>query len=129
VLSIRYTGSADLLYSNYITSLDPSLSGSGWIERNFVQLGYQLADCCAGFSWSFVLTCLILFVINFIPGLKLRVSPEEEELGIDDVQLGEFAYDYVEIQRVTTEIPSPEAISGVASSSKNSTHEKTPETV
>ncbi|RYP67503.1 hypothetical protein DL771_007203 [Monosporascus sp. 5C6A] len=110
--------------ADYIASLDPAFSGSGWIERNFVQLGYQLADCCAGFSWSFVLTCLILFLINLIPGLRLRVTAEEEEMGIDDVQLGEFAYDYVELQRHTSNTHTPDATPGATVSSKTSQHEK-----
>lgn len=62
-------------------------------------MGYQFAGTCAAFAWSFVLTCLILFLLNLVPGLSLRASPEEEELGMDDVQLGEFAYDYVELTR------------------------------
>lgn len=37
--------------------------------------------------------------MNLIPGLSLRVSAEEEDIGLDDGQLGEFAYDYVEIAR------------------------------
>jgi Amt family ammonium transporter len=45
------------------------------------------------------MTCVILFLMNLIPGLSLRVSAEEEEIGLDDSQLGEFAYDYVEITR------------------------------
>jgi Amt family ammonium transporter len=62
-------------------------------------MGYQFAGTVAAFAWSFVLTCLILFLLNLVPGLSLRASPEEEELGMDDVQLGEFAYDYVELTR------------------------------
>ena len=110
--------------SDYITTLDPALSGSGWVSGHFVQLGYQIADCCAGFSWSFVLTCIILFLINLIPGLHLRVSPEEEELGIDDVQLGEFAYDYVEVQRHTAETSLSDSVGGAPASSRNSQTEK-----
>lgn len=37
--------------------------------------------------------------MNLVPGLSLRVSPDEEELGLDDCELGEFAYDYVELTR------------------------------
>ncbi|KAI1255774.1 hypothetical protein MGN70_002514 [Eutypa lata] len=113
--------------ADYITTLDPAMAGSGWVNRNFVQLGYQIADCCAGFSWSFVLTCIILFLINLIPGLKLRVEAEEEELGIDDCQLGEFAYDYVELQRHTVDTHT-DGIPGATVSSKNS-HEKSGEVV
>lgn len=53
----------------------------------------------AGIAWSFVVTCIILFVMNLIPGLSLRVTAEHEDLGLDDAQLGEFAYDYVELRR------------------------------
>lgn len=38
-------------------------------------------------------------IINYIPGLHLRASEEAELLGMDDDQLGEFAYDYVEVRR------------------------------
>jgi Amt family ammonium transporter len=71
----------------------------GWVNHNYVQLGYQIADSVAGFSYSFVLTCVILFIMNLIPGLSLRVPAAEEEMGLDDGELGEFAYDYVEITR------------------------------
>lgn len=63
--------------------------------------------------------------MNLVPGLSLRVSAEKEEVGVDDDQLGEFAYDYVELQRhtsdllsTTAEMPSPGA--GRAGSSKSS---------
>ena len=53
------------------------------------------------------MTCIILFLMNLIPGLSLRVNSEDEELGLDDAQLGEFAYDYVELRRHTDDsIPS-----------------------
>ena len=35
--------------------------------------------------------------MHFIPGLRLRASEEAEILGIDDAEMGEFAYDYVGI--------------------------------
>ncbi|KAM5356621.1 hypothetical protein ACJ41O_003267 [Fusarium nematophilum] len=71
----------------------------GWVDGHWVQLGHQIAGTCAAFAWSFVLTCILLFLMNLIPGLSLRVSAEEEDLGLDDGQLGEFAYDYVELTR------------------------------
>ena len=98
---------ANIVFNNsdYITALDgfSSIPG-GWLNQNYIQLGYQLADSTAGFAYSFVMTCLILFLLNLVPGLSLRVSAEEEEVGIDDVQLGEFAYDYVELQRHTSDV-------------------------
>jgi len=54
-------------------------------------------------AYSFFGTCLILacldFLGKFMPVFKLRASEEEEILGIDDVEIGEFAYDYVELSR------------------------------
>lgn len=91
--------------SDYIAHLDGfSEIDGGWLNHNYIQLAYQLADCCAGFSYSFVMTCIILFLMNLVPGLSLRVSAEEEELGLDDGQLGEFAYDYVELSRHVNEL-------------------------
>ena len=62
-------------------------------------MGYQLADSISGGLYSFGGTCLILFVMNLIPGLSLRATEEAEILGIDDAEIGEFAYDYVELTR------------------------------
>ena len=37
--------------------------------------------------------------MNLIPGLSLRAAEEGEILGIDETEIGEFAYDYVERER------------------------------
>lgn len=110
----------NILTGIFGTSAIASLDGGtyapiGWIQHNWIQLGYQLAGICAAFSWSFVLTCIILFLMNLVPGLSLRVSPEEEELGLDDCQLGEFAYDYVEMTRHVADSthPSSEAVNSL----------------
>ena len=42
--------------------------------------------------------------MNLIPGLSLRASEEDEINGMDDAQLGEFAYDYVELRRETSDV-------------------------
>jgi Amt family ammonium transporter len=86
--------------ADYIAHLDgfTEIPG-GWLNRHWVQLGYQLADSVAGMAYSFVLTCVIAFLINLIPGLSLRATEEAEVLGIDDTEIGEFAYDYVELTR------------------------------
>lgn len=86
--------------SDYIAHLDGfSEIPGGWLNHNWVQLGYQLADSVTGFAYSFFGSCLILFLINLVPGLSLRAAEEDEILGIDDAEIGEFAYDYVEITR------------------------------
>jgi ammonium transporter, Amt family len=93
------------IQSDYIAHLDGfTVINGGWLNHNYIQLAYQLADCVSGFSYSFFGTCLILFIMNLIPGLSLRVTAEEEALGLDDAQLGEFAYDYVELRRETNDV-------------------------
>ncbi|KAF4616660.1 hypothetical protein D9613_008344 [Agrocybe pediades] len=71
----------------------------GWIDHHYIQLGYQLADSVAGFAYSFVLTTVILWIMHYIPGLRLRTTEEAEILGIDDAEMGEFAYDYVGLEQ------------------------------
>jgi Amt family ammonium transporter len=86
--------------ADYIAFLDGfTVIPGGWVNHHWVQLGYQIADSVAGFAYAFGGTCIILFVMNLIPGLSLRASEEAEILGIDDAELGEFAYDYVELTR------------------------------
>lgn len=64
--------------------------------------------------------------MNLVPGLSLRASAAEEEEGLDDNQLGEFAYDYVELRRETGDVIEVGygAVNSqrVSSSSKNSHH-------
>jgi Amt family ammonium transporter len=86
--------------ADYIAHLDNvQVIKGGWLNRNWIQIAYQLADSFSGGAYSFCGTCIILFLMNLIPGLRLRASEEAEILGIDDAEIGEFAYDYVELTR------------------------------
>lgn len=86
--------------ADYIAALDGTTRiDGGWINHHWIQLGYQVADSVTGGLYSFCGTCLILFVINLIPGLRIRASEDAEILGMDDAEIGEFAYDYVELTR------------------------------
>ncbi|CUS13634.1 unnamed protein product [Tuber aestivum] len=90
-----------LFGADYIIGLDgvnASYTG-GFVNKKWKQLYIQLAYIVACIAYTFVMTTLICFVINAIPGLKLRASEQAELLGMDDDQLGEFAYDYVEVRR------------------------------
>ena len=88
------------LFSDYIAALDGySVIAGGWVNHHWIQLGYQLASSVCGFLWSGGVSAIILLIMKYIPGLHLRVKEEDEALGIDETQLGEFAYDYVEILR------------------------------
>lgn len=86
--------------ADYIAALDGTTRiEGGWLNHHWIQLAHQLADSFAGGAYSFVMTCIILFVLNLIPGLRIRASEDAEILGIDDAEIGEFAYDYVELTR------------------------------
>lgn len=88
--------------ASYIVGLDgvnTGLSPGGWLNGNYKQLYIQFAFVCACAGYSFIASALIAFLINKIPGLKLRASEQAELLGMDDDQIGEFAYDYVEVRR------------------------------
>jgi len=71
----------------------------GWLDHHYIQFAYQLADSVSGLCYSFVVTTIILWVMHIIPGLSLRVDEDAEILGIDDAEMGEFAYDYVGIEQ------------------------------
>lgn len=91
-----------LFGAGYIIGLDGVNTGvitGGWIDGNYKQLYIQVAYIVAATSYSFVMSAIIAYAINAIPGLHLRASEEAELLGMDDDQLGEFAYDYVEVRR------------------------------
>lgn len=87
---------ANTFPSDYIAHLDgySSIPG-GWLNGHWIQLAYQLADSAAGFAYSFGGSCIILFIMNIIPGMKLRANEEDEVLGIDDTEIGEFAVSYL----------------------------------
>ncbi|KAL8799857.1 MAG: hypothetical protein Q9223_007360 [Gallowayella weberi] len=91
-----------LFGATYIIGLDGVNTGiitGGWPNHNYKQLYIQIAYIVACTGYAFVMSAILAFGINFIPGLHLRASEEAELLGMDDDQLGEFAYDYVEVRR------------------------------
>ncbi|KAI7860189.1 ammonium transporter AmtB-like domain-containing protein [Circinella umbellata] len=94
-----YVGSilTGLFAEQYIANLDgvTEIAG-GWMNHNWIQLGHQLADATAGAAWSFCITYIILFVMDHIPGLSLRVDPEVELQGLDAAEIGEMAYYHVD---------------------------------
>lgn len=87
--------------ADYIAHLDGiTVIEGGWLNGNWIQLAFQLADAVSCLVWSFVMTYLILMGMRllgrFVPALKLRMNEDQEEQGVDDVEIGEFAYDFVE---------------------------------
>ena len=108
-----------LFAADYIASLDGgTVIHGGWLNHHWIQLAYQLCGCVTGFTYSFGVTCLILFVMNLIPGLSLRACEEAEIEGIDQAELGEFAYNFVEKERHY--FHGPHRIDGTVVTSKSS---------
>lgn len=104
--------------SKDIAGLDEVTSiAGGWVNGHWVQLAIQLADGVTGMTYSFAVSCLILFVISYIPGMHLRVADQDEILGTDDCEIGEFAYDYVDLTRDVAN--SVEGIAGFRTSQRS----------
>ncbi|AOW07288.1 ammonium transporter AmtB-like domain-containing protein [Yarrowia lipolytica] len=86
--------------ADYVIGLDGSTPhGGGWVSNNWKQIYKQICFVLAASGYTFVMTVVLCYAINFIPGCKLRASEEAELRGMDEDQIGEFAYDYVEVRR------------------------------
>jgi len=91
--------------SNAIIKLDGvnyTIQG-GFLDHNWKQLYIQIAYICATVSYSFVVTAVLAMLMNHVPGLHLRSTEEGETLGMDDMEIGEFANDYIEVRREYTD--------------------------
>ena len=64
----------------------------GLVEGNIEQLGIQAVGVGATIAYSFIVSLIILFALDKIPGLGLRISEREEDEGLDLVSHGERAY-------------------------------------
>lgn len=78
-----------------VAAVDGQIIEGGWLDGNWKQMGIQAIDSVVGFGYAFVVTTIILFVINKIPGLSLRVDSETEEIGLDNAELGFSMYEHV----------------------------------
>lgn len=65
---------------------------AGAIDGNSGQVVTQLVAVVATMAYSFVVTLVILKVLDLIPGLGLRVSGDEEDQGLDLSAHGERAF-------------------------------------
>jgi len=81
-----------LFADNYINS---DITG-GWVNQNYRQLGIQIAGLLTGFAWSFVVTTILIYIVDYCPGLGLRETKENEVNGLDSSVHGEglYAYDF-----------------------------------
>ncbi|CAI6342145.1 unnamed protein product [Periconia digitata] len=80
----------------WVSALDGSSAYEGALDGVGVQVGRQLAEICAISSYSFVVTCILLYALKFIPFMHLRVTEEAEMIGLDvdqffDEQIGDWS--------------------------------------
>jgi len=66
-----------------VSAFDGETYQSGAINGVGVQVGRQLAEVCAISGYAFVVSLVLLYVINWIPGTRLRVGEEVEGVGLD----------------------------------------------
>ncbi len=64
----------------------------GLVEGSVEQLGIQIVGVAATIAYSFIVSLIILKVLDLIPGLGLRVSDRDEDSGLDVASHGERAY-------------------------------------
>lgn len=81
-----------------ISALDGATLAPGAWNSNGIQVGKQVAEICAISSYSFVVSCTLLSILKYIPGMHLRVSEEAEMQGLDmdqffDEAIGEAGWD------------------------------------
>jgi Amt family ammonium transporter len=71
--------------------------GLGGMDGVGVQVGRQLAEIVSIAAYSFIVSCVLLYALKFIPGMHLRVSNEAEMMGLDadqfcnDEQIGDWS--------------------------------------
>jgi Amt family ammonium transporter len=84
------------LASKSIAALDGTvIPGGALIDGHWMQVWYQLAGSLAALGYAFFGTLFIAFVIDKIPGMRLRFTEHEELTGGDSHEMGEVAYDMV----------------------------------
>merc|ERR1712000_220628 len=78
--------------ADFVPALDGVSTGNpgGWWNRHWAQMGYQLAAALTCAAWSFGVSCLLLFIIDKIPGLHIRASEEDELMGLDQKYFSDY---------------------------------------
>eukprot|EP00834_Sanchytrium_tribonematis_P000176 NODE_4_length_77007_cov_1.156642.p16 type:complete len:442 gc:universal NODE_4_length_77007_cov_1.156642:27115-28440(+) len=94
IIGSLFTGIFAQGYYMTLGAPDPSIVG-GVIDGNGIQFAYQLAATVTVIGYCFIVTYAILFVMDKIPRMSLRMTEENEEDGIDKCEIGEYTYEYI----------------------------------
>lgn len=109
-----------------LSGLDSGYDGA--VNGVGAQIGRQLAEIAAIAAYSFTVSCILLVILKYIPGLGLRVSDEAEMIGLDldqffDEQIGDWSmFETNNANRQFTQGQEPN--SGLPMSSAASSQEK-----
>jgi Amt family ammonium transporter len=68
---------------SWVSALDGSTQAPGGIDGNGIQVGKQFAEITSISAYSFIVTCILLYILKYIPYMHLRVSDEAEMVGLD----------------------------------------------
>ncbi len=111
VVGVHGVGGAWGAFATGIFAIGAIGGTEGLIEGNGEQMLFQLAGIGATFGYSFVMTFGILKVLDMLFGL--RVTDDEEQVGVDAAQHGERGYVFEELGGPAyVGIPQPAASSG-----------------
>jgi len=69
-----------------------AVGGIGLIDGDAKVLGYNAVAVLATIAYSFIVTFVILKILDVIPGLGLRADEADEDAGLDITVHGERAY-------------------------------------
>jgi len=91
-----------------VSILDGVTSAPGGIDGNGIQVGKQFAEITAISAYSFTVSCVLLYILKYIPGMHLRISEEDELKGLDfdqffDEQIGDWGV-FDELERRKMEL-------------------------
>ncbi|MFQ5444232.1 MAG: ammonium transporter [Nitrospinales bacterium] len=75
------------------TGLFVTVGGTGLLAGNMSQVGVQIVGIAASGAYSFIVTYILVTIIEKTMGF--RVNEEEEEMGLDTTQHGESGYNLV----------------------------------
>jgi Amt family ammonium transporter len=99
--------------TEWVSMLDGATSASGGIDGNGIQVGKQLAEITAISAYAFTVSCALLYILKFIPGMHLRISEEAEARGLDldqffDEQIGDWGiFEELETRKIELALSAP----------------------